>query len=187
MRIYCFSIYKKICNVCNLMQAYCFRFYFLLVTVIILGGMVFAGPLGKLGTTFDDRLCGHTRACGARRTCRIGSLQSLWYSWVNGSLQVTSSSVQQHSFFKVSAFNGFSRQYAAPNLCFCALHWHSKHSQDQVRMSSFGEELSKKPADDPRGAGAGLSWPMVPQVTQTIPAQQVLHQRCGLFQPSCEL
>ena len=28
------------CNACNLIQAYCFRFYFLLVTVIIFDGMV---------------------------------------------------------------------------------------------------------------------------------------------------
>ena len=31
---------RNVCNVCNLMQAYCFRFYFLLVTAIILQKMV---------------------------------------------------------------------------------------------------------------------------------------------------
>ena len=44
MRPRIFSIYKKNCNACNLIQAYCFRFYFLLGTEIILAKMVIHGP-----------------------------------------------------------------------------------------------------------------------------------------------
>ena len=38
LRPYCFRIYIYICNICNLMQAYCFRFSFLFVTNCIYFG-----------------------------------------------------------------------------------------------------------------------------------------------------
>ena len=69
-------------------------------------------------------MCDFVR-CAFRFCWCVGSLQCLWYGWVNCTFQVTSSSVQQCSFVQVSAFNRFSLSLkcTAPLLYFCASHW----------------------------------------------------------------
>ena len=125
----------------------------------------------------------------AFRFCRcVGSLQGLWYGWVNCAFQVTSSSVQQRLFFQVPAFNHFSLHFTAPHLCFFVPHTGVHNSRNRFRMSSTGEEHSKYPAEDPRGARAVSKLSVVgfERDSSSSPplAQQVLHQHCELLQAS---
>ena len=131
----------------------------------------------------------------AFRFCRcVGSLQCLWYSWVNCTfpgLVVVGPAMLVHPGVGVQSLLS---QVHSTTFVLLVLHSGACNSRNRFRMSSTGEELSKYSADDQRGARAVSKLGVVgPEVggnssgSHPPLVQQVLHQQCELLQSLCEL
>ena len=107
-----------------------------------------------------------------------GPFRVLWYGWVSGAPEVTSSSVQQCFCSQVSTFSHFSLQYATPHLSFrcptlVLVTLATVLACPQLVKNCAANQLMTHEVRELSGSlvWSGLSLTMVPQVSHPPPAQ----------------